>query len=158
METVRFWHDGVTKSIFAHLIPAKGVDFSSFEKVVKMIVQDLDMCDNEPSILALLRAVKLAWTGDVVQETSAEGDPQSNGAAESSVNVVKGHVRSIKLAGGISFKCRSASRPLSVDVALCRMQPACTVGLRWVETARQHRNEMWEGALFPLAQFGERVW
>ena len=54
--------------------------------------------DNEPSILSLLRAVKLAWTADVVQETSAEGDPQSNGAAESSVNVVKGHVRSIKLA------------------------------------------------------------
>ena len=42
--------------------------------------------------------MKLAWTGDVVQETSAEGDPQSNGAAESSANVVKGHVRSIKLA------------------------------------------------------------
>ena len=39
------------------------------------------------------------------------------------------------------------------------MQPACTVGLRWTETARQHTNEMWEGALFsPLAQFGERVW
>ena len=49
--------------------------------------------DNEPSILSLLRAVKLAWTGDAVQETSetsAEGDPQSNGAAASSVNVVKG--------------------------------------------------------------------
>ena len=55
-------------------------------------------CANEPSILALLRAVKLAWTGDVVQETSDEGDTQSNGAAESSINVVKGHVRSIKLA------------------------------------------------------------
>ena len=53
-------------------------------------------CDNEPSILALLRAVKLAWPG--AQETSAEGDPHSNGAAESSANVVKGHVRSIKLA------------------------------------------------------------
>ena len=100
-------HDGVTKPIFAHLIPAKGVDFPSCEKVVKMIVKDLDTlgyhrvvfrCDNEPSILSLLRAVKLAWTGVVVQETSAEGDPQSNGAAESSVNVVKGHVRSIKLA------------------------------------------------------------
>ena len=35
-------HDGVTKSIFAHLIPAKGVDFPSCEKVVKMIVKDLD--------------------------------------------------------------------------------------------------------------------
>ena len=53
-------------------------------------------CDNEPSILALLRAVKLDWSGDVVQETSTESDPQSNGAAESSVNVVKGHVRLIR--------------------------------------------------------------
>ena len=106
VETVRSY-DGVTKSSVAHLIPAKGVDFPSCEKVVKIIVKDLDTlgyhrvvfrCDNEPSILALLGAVKLAWTGDVVQETSAEGDPQSNGAAESSVNVVKGHVRLVKLA------------------------------------------------------------
>ena len=100
-------HDGVTKSIVAHVIPAKGVDFPSCEKVVKMIVKDLDTlgyhrvvfrCGNEPSILAFLLAVKLAWTGDVVQETSAESDPQSNGAAESSANVVKGRVRSIELA------------------------------------------------------------
>ena len=64
-----------------------------------MIVKDLDTlgyhrvvfrCDNEPSVLSLLRAVKLAWTGDMVQETSAEGYPQSNGAAESSLTVVKG--------------------------------------------------------------------
>ena len=69
-------HDSVTKSIFAHLIPAKGVDFPSCEKVVEMIVKDLDTsgyrklvfrCDNEPAILSLLRAVKLAWSGDVVQ-------------------------------------------------------------------------------------------
>ena len=98
-------HDGVTKSIFAPLIPPKGVHFPSCEKVVKTIVEVLVTVgyhrvvfrsDNEPSILSLLRAVKLAWT-DAVQETSAEGDPQSNGAAESSVNV-KGDVRSIKLA------------------------------------------------------------
>ena len=100
-------HDEVSKSTFAHVIPAKGFDFPSCEKVVMMIIIELDTlgyrrvvfrCDNEPSILALLRAVKLAWTGDMVQETSAEGDPQANGAAESSVNVVKGNVRSIKLA------------------------------------------------------------
>ena len=90
---------------FAYLITAKGVDFQSCEKVVKMIIKDLDtlghhrvVFDNEPSILALLKAVKLAWSGDVVQETSAEGDPQSNGASESSVSAVKGHVRSITLA------------------------------------------------------------
>ena len=34
----------------------------------------------------------------MVEETSAEGDPQSNGAAESSVNVVKVHVRLIRMA------------------------------------------------------------
>ena len=68
-------------------------------------------CDNEPSILALLRAVKLAWAGDVVQETSAEGDPQSNGAAESSVNVVKRHVRSIKLAVGSASGVEMPARP-----------------------------------------------
>ena len=59
---------GVTKSIYAHLIPAKGVDFPSCEKVVKMIGKDLDnlgcnrvvfRCDNVPSILAFLRQVKL---------------------------------------------------------------------------------------------------
>ena len=52
-------HDGVSKSIFAFLIPAKGVDFPSCEKVVKMIVEDLDnfgynrvvfRCDSEPSL------------------------------------------------------------------------------------------------------------
>ena len=58
-----------------------------------MIVKDLNTlgyrqvvfrCDNEPAILSLLRVEKLAWSGDVVQETSAEHDPESNGAAESS--------------------------------------------------------------------------
>ena len=35
----RAWeNDGVTKSFFAHLMHAKGVDFPSCEKVVKMIV------------------------------------------------------------------------------------------------------------------------
>ena len=118
-----------------------------------MIVEDLDTLGyhsvvlrsgNEPSILSLLRAVKMAWTGDAAQETSAEGDPQSNGAAESSVNVVKGHVRSIKLA----VESASSVEVPADHVALCRMQPACTVGLRCAETARQRMNEMWEGALF----------
>ena len=63
-------HDEVTRSTFAHLIPAKGVDFPSCEKVLKVIVKDLDTLgyhrvvfrsDNEPASLSLLRA----WTGDV---------------------------------------------------------------------------------------------
>ena len=49
-------------------------------------------------LVHLLRAVKLAWPGDVVEEMSAEGEPKSNGAASSSVYVIKGHVRRIKVA------------------------------------------------------------
>ena len=114
-------HDGVTKPILARLIPANGFDFPRCEKVVKMIIKRFGhlwdttewcfRCDNEPSILALLRAVKLAWTGGLVQETSAEGDPQSNGAAESSVNVVKRACRNDPAGGGVSFGCGGANRP-----------------------------------------------
>ena len=149
-------HGGVTKSIFAHLIPAKGVDFPSCEKVVKMIVQDLDTLGyrrvvfrsgNEPSILSLLRAVKLAWTGEPVQETSAEGDPQSNCAAESSVHVVKEHGRSIRLA------VESASSVVSVDVAcaVCSQDaPSVCGGSRRQDSIR---TQCGKARCFPLGTF-----
>ena len=100
---------------------AKGVDFPSCEKVVKMIVKDVDTlgnhivvfrCDNK-SILAFLRAVWMVRAGDVVQATSAEGDPQFNGAAERSVTSSK----CIKLAASRLLECGSDSRPRLVDVA-----------------------------------------
>ena len=160
-------HDGVTKSIFAHLIPAKGVYFPSCEKVVKIFVEDLYnlgynrvvfRCDNEPSILAFLRAVKLAWTGDVVQETSAEGDPQSNGAAESSVNVVKGHFRWIKLAvesaSGVEVQPDHDLLTWLVPYA-ASMHRRFSVG-RDGKTA--YERNVGRLAVPPLAQFGERVW
>ena len=160
-------HDGVTKSIYVHLIPAKGVDFPRCEKVVKMIVQDLDTlgyhrvvfrCDNEPSILALLRVVKLAWTGDVVQETSAEGDPRSNGAAESSVNVVKGHVRSIKLA---VESASSVEVPADHDVLAWLVPYATSMRRRFVvgrDDKTAYERNVGRRAVPPLAQFSERVW
>ena len=136
-------NDGVTKSFFAHLIPAKGVDFPSCEKVVKMLVYNLDKlghrvvfrCDKKSSIFALLTEVKLASTGVVVHETSAEGegDPQSKSAAESSVNVVKGLVRSIKLAE----KKSAPGVQVPTDHDLLTWLVPHTAGFRLVETARQ---------------------
>ena len=81
----------------------KDLDTSGYHRVVFR-------CDNEPSILALLRAVKLAWTGDVVQETSAEGDPQSSSAAESSVMSSKGMSDRSNWQWS-QLRCRSVSRP-----------------------------------------------
>ena len=160
-------HDSVTKSIFAHLIPAKGVDFPCCEKVVKMIVNDLDTlgyrkvvfrCDNEPAILSLLRAVKLAWSGDVLQETSAEGDPQSNGAAESSVNVVKGHVRSVKLA--VESTC-GEEVPAVHGLFTWLVSYATRVHRRFSvgrDGKTAYERTVGRRAVPPLAQFGERVW
>ena len=102
--------------------------------------------------------MKLAWTGDMVQETSTEGDPQSNGAAESSVSVVKGHVRSIKLA--VESACRVEVRAdhdlLTWLVShATRMHRRLSVG-RDGKTANE-RN-VGRRAVPSLAQFGERVW
>ena len=98
--------------------PQKELTSQAVKKVVKMIVEDSDTLgyhrvvfrsDNEPSTLSLLRTVTLAWTGDVVQETSAEGDPQSNGAAESSVHVVKGPCQINQIGSGVSFDSASGA-------------------------------------------------
>ena len=152
-------HDAVTKSIVATLIPAKGVDFPSCEIVLKMIVKDLDnleyhrvvsRCDNEPSILVLLRAVKLDWTGDVVQETSAEGDPQSNGAAENSLNVVTGACQIDQAGGGVSFGSGGASGPRFVVVAcvVCHQHASSVFsGSRRQDSIRK---KCGKGVLFPF--------
>ena len=109
-------HGWIGQTIFSHLLQTRGVDFQDCEKVVEMMIKDLNSlqlqmvlfrCANEPSILALRRAVKLAWPGDVAQEKYAEGGLQFNSLAESSVKVVKGHVRSIKL--GVVVGCSSVS-------------------------------------------------
>ena len=114
-------------------------------------------CDNEPSILAFLRAVKLAWTDAVVQETSAEGDPQSDGAAESSVNVVKGHVRSIKLA----VESASSVEVLADHDLLTLFVPCAASMHRRFAVGRDgktaYERNVGRRAVPPLAQFGERV-
>ena len=160
-------HDGVTKSIFAHLLPAKGVDFPSCEKVVKMIGKDLDTLGyhtvvfrsgNEPSIQSLLRAAKLAWTCDVVQETSAEGDPQSNGAAGSSLNVVQGHVRSIRLAVEAASEVEV---PSDHDLLTWLVPYAASMHRRFAagrDDKTAYERNVGRRSVHPLAQIGQRVW
>ena len=125
-----------------------------------MIIVELDTlgnrrvvfrCDNEPSILALLRAVTLAWTGDMVQETSAEGDPQANVAAESSVNVVKGHVRSIKVA------VESASGvevPANHDLLTWRVSYATSMHRRFFSRSRRQDSTQKKCGKAPGSLFG----
>ena len=45
-----------------------------------------------------MSAVAQAWPGEVIPEQAAEGDHSSNGNAEGGVSIMKGHVRTCKLA------------------------------------------------------------
>ena len=110
---------------------------------------------NEPPIHALLRAVKLAWSGDVVQEKSAEGDPQTNCAAEISVNVVQGHVRSVRLA------VESASGvEVGHDLLTWLAPNVASVHHRFAvgrDGKTAYERSVGRRSVLPLAQFSERV-
>ena len=99
--------DSRSKGYHAALHPEKGSQFEGIEALVNWWTGALDRLayqrvvfrsDNEPALLAFLQRVKEAWTVEVVSEGSARGDPQSNGAAEAGVGVVKGLVRTLKIA------------------------------------------------------------
>ena len=97
--------DSKGKGLHARLVPAKGVDYEGFERVLKLWGADLDRLgykrvvfrnDTEASIVAFLRELRKHWTGEVVPEKAAAGDPQTNGAAEVGVQLLKGYVRTLK--------------------------------------------------------------
>ena len=83
--------DSRSKGLFAHMVAAEGVDNSLVDRAVAVVCDDLSSLgykrvvfrsDNEPAILAFLRLVARTWDGEVIPDSSAEGDPHSNDAAE----------------------------------------------------------------------------
>ena len=96
-----------SKSVFAHVVPAKGVDEKGF--AVDSLVSDVKWLgyskvtlksDNEPAIVKLLsealRELRIQGLEQTMQEHSPEYDPQANGSAEVGVKLVKGHFRTIR--------------------------------------------------------------
>ena len=90
-------------------MPKKGVDVSGY--VVDQLKQDIlwlghskviIKSDNEPSIVQVVQAtvgaLKMAGVTSVSSEGSVPYDPQTNGAAESAVKMLKGTVRANLLA------------------------------------------------------------
>ena len=96
-------HDSHTSGIYAYAVPHKGIDHS----LVKKIAEDLDnlgykkvlyRSDQEPSVTALLQAVKAHWSGEMVPEESPVGEKQSNGHAERTCRTIEGLMRTLKFA------------------------------------------------------------
>ena len=109
--------DSKSKSVFAHVVPAKGVDEAGF--AVDTLVADVRWLgyvkvvlksDNEPAIVKLLtealRELRVHGLEQCLQEHPPEHDPQANGSAETGVKLLKGHLRTLKscLESKIGFK------------------------------------------------------
>ena len=99
--------DSRSKSVFAHIVPSKGVDEKGFS--VSALVDDVKWLgytkltlksDNEPAIVKLLaealRDLRIQGLEQALEEHSPEYDPQSNGSAEVAVRLVKGHLRTMR--------------------------------------------------------------
>ena len=94
----------------------------------------------------------------MVQETSSEGDQQSNGAAESSVNVGRQRTCQIDQSGsGVGFECGSASRH---DLLTWFVPYAASMHRRFAvgrDGKTAYERNVGRSAVHTLAQFGERV-
>ena len=159
--------DSKGKGIHAHVMPAKGIDFEGLDKVLRLWSADLERlgykrvafrADHEAAISAFLRELRRRWPGEVVPEEAATGDPQSNGAAENGVKLLKGRVRTLKDA--LEFNIGAAIPATSGLMSLLVRQAASTYRHFAVgsdgrtpqerNTGRRHRPA--------VAEFGEAVW
>ena len=149
-----FLCDGVTKLTLAHVIPAKRTYFPSCDKVVHVSTQRFGQFGVPLSGVSVSRR---AFHSCTAQEAAAEGDPQSNGAAESSVHVVTGHARPIRLA------VESASGvdvPADRDLLTWVMLYVTSLHRRFAvarDGKTAHERSVGRRATSPLAQFVERV-
>ena len=109
--------DGKSESVFAHVVPVKGIDEKGF--AVSSPVEDVKRLgynkivlksDNKPAIVKLLaealREFRIQGLEQCLEEHPPEYDPQANGSAEVGVKLVKGHFRTVKscLESKIGFK------------------------------------------------------
>ena len=160
-------HDDVSKGVYAHVIPQKGIQYPLVDLVIQAVVRDIHSLgyrrviikdDQEESILAFVKAVKRALARDVVFEQSPVGDPQSNGAAERAVQIAKGMIRTIRdaceanLAGPIPID--SPLMTWVVDYAAAVMR-RFAIGLDGRSSYQRNKGKT---PTSMAAEFEEKVW
>ena len=114
--------------------------------------------DNDAGLCKLLRLLKERWAGELILEQTPEGDHNANGSAECSVGLMKGHVRSVKIALEEKIGCEipATHNLMTWVVAFARSS------YRKYHIGKDGRSPM--ERVFgrtpngPAAHFGEAVW
>ena len=101
--------DSKSKAVFAHGVPAKGLDDKGF--IVRCVADDVAWmgysrvvlkCDNEPAIVAVLKeslkVLRIDGVDQAMEEHPPPYDSQANGKVESAVKSVRGMVRTLQVA------------------------------------------------------------
>ena len=95
-------HDRESKERCSHPVPSKGIVHPYPAKAVVSFLNRLGYkkailkSDQEPAIVALGRAVKNQWGGELLLEYSPKGESQSNGEIERTVQSIQGLARTLK--------------------------------------------------------------
>ena len=159
--------DSRSKGIWALMHHRKGVQFEGEAKTIGYWLGVLDRLgykrvifrsDNEAALLVFLRMVKNGFSGEVVPEASDVGEPQSNGAAEGAVGIIKGMVRTNKL----SLEAQIGA-PLPADHALITWLVLQAGALQRRFRIGHDGRTPYERLVgrknsTPVAEFGEQVW
>ena len=87
-------HDADSGADYALVVPKKGAHRTAVARATSVLdglgYKRLAIkSDQEPSLLALISAIRLAWNGEAVPEESPAYCAASNGAAERSVRSIK---------------------------------------------------------------------
>ena len=161
--------DTGTKTIFAHVVDAKGAD----ARAVKCLVDDIKWlghvklalkADNEPAIAALLQETLRAAKEQVPEleqlasEKPVPYDHQSNGAAEAAVRQVQGMLRTHKASLEQSLKCKVPSRHPVIRWLVEHVALLLTVRLRGPDGRTAYHKVRGKPFEKRLACFGEVCW
>ena len=96
--------NSITKALIGTAVPTKGIEQSDWPaKYVAACIDELGYkrvtirSDKEPAVTALVHSIRKNCDTEVLEETSPQGDKNTNGHGERAVQSLEGQVRALKM-------------------------------------------------------------
>ena len=157
--------DHATATPFAHAVPRKGADPDGY--VADQIRKDVlwlghskvvIRSDNEPALVQVIERALIALKAsgvDAPREGSVPHDPQTNGAAESAVRLIKGQLRAMLLGLERQIKARTPLDHPIVAWLVCHAAMVRTLQVIGTDGLTAHQRARGGPGTTKLMSFGE---